>query len=126
MRIALLTDGIHPYVLGGMQTHSFYLAKYFAKNKIHVDLYHPRVEVSQELFLKCFTPEEIVYIHSVFIDFPKKAYFPGHYIYESYCYSKNIYKKYLEKEAPDFIYAQGFTGWEFIKNKQKNNRNFIS
>ena len=40
MRIALITDGIAPYVLGGMQKHSFYLAKYFAKNKIHVDLIH--------------------------------------------------------------------------------------
>ena len=32
MRIALITDGIAPYVIGGMQKHSFYLAKYFAKN----------------------------------------------------------------------------------------------
>ena len=40
MRIALLTDGIYPYVLGGMQRHSFYLAKYFAKNKFYVDLFH--------------------------------------------------------------------------------------
>ena len=40
MRIALITDGIAPYVLGGMQKHSFYLAKYFSKNKIHVDLVH--------------------------------------------------------------------------------------
>jgi hypothetical protein len=31
MRIALITDGIAPYVLGGMQKHSFYLAKYFCK-----------------------------------------------------------------------------------------------
>jgi hypothetical protein len=28
MKIALLSDGIAPYVLGGMQRHSFYLAKY--------------------------------------------------------------------------------------------------
>ena len=40
MRIALLTDGIFPYVIGGMQKHSFYLAKYFIKNKIYIDLYH--------------------------------------------------------------------------------------
>ena len=37
MQIALITDGIAPYVLGGMQKHSFYLAKYFAKNKIKKD-----------------------------------------------------------------------------------------
>ena len=40
MRIALLTDGIYPYVVGGMQKHSYNLAKYFSQQKIHVDLYH--------------------------------------------------------------------------------------
>jgi len=29
MKIALLTDGVHPYVIGGMQKHHFILAKYF-------------------------------------------------------------------------------------------------
>ena len=40
MRIALLTDGIYPYVMGGMQRHSYYLAKYLARAGVHVDLYH--------------------------------------------------------------------------------------
>ena len=33
MRIALITDGIMPFVTGGMQKHSSYIAKYFTKNK---------------------------------------------------------------------------------------------
>ena len=36
MKISLFTNGIYPYVLGGMQKHSFNLAKYFAKNGILV------------------------------------------------------------------------------------------
>ena len=40
MKIALITDGIYPYVMGGMQKHSYFLAKYLAKNKIKIDLYH--------------------------------------------------------------------------------------
>ena len=40
MRIALITDGIYPYVMGGMQKHSYFLAKFLAKNKIYVDLFH--------------------------------------------------------------------------------------
>jgi hypothetical protein len=31
MRIALITDGIAPYVLGGMQKHSFYLTLNFLR-----------------------------------------------------------------------------------------------
>ena len=40
MRIAIFTTGIYPYITGGIQKHSYYLAKYLAKNKIYVDLYH--------------------------------------------------------------------------------------
>ncbi len=122
MRIALFTDGIYPYILGGMQTHSFYLAKYFARNKIHVDLYHPVIDIKEDVaFLNCFAAEEKEYIHPVFVVAPKSIYFPGHYIYESYAYSKNIYIKYLQNKRPDFIYAQGFAGWELIKQKKKGN-----
>jgi glycosyltransferase involved in cell wall biosynthesis len=117
MHVALLTDGIYPHVLGGIQKHSFYLAKYFAKNKIKVDLYHPVCAIHEKNFLHYFTPEEIKYIHPVFIDFPKSFYFPGHYIYESYSYSKNIFAEYIQRSPVDFIYAQGFTGWELIKQK---------
>ena len=40
MKISLLTDGIFPYVIGGMQKHSYYLVKYFAQIGVYVDLYH--------------------------------------------------------------------------------------
>ncbi|OFY84476.1 MAG: hypothetical protein A3F72_13795 [Bacteroidetes bacterium RIFCSPLOWO2_12_FULL_35_15] len=123
MRIALLTDGIHPYVIGGMQMHSFYLAKYFAKAKIEVDLYHPFINISEKEFLACFLPEEEIYIHPIFVDFPKKKYFPGHYIVESYKYSQNISNEYFRRNSPDFIYAQGFTGWELLKKKKKKRNN---
>ena len=38
MKIALLTDGIPPYVLGGMQTHSALLGKTLVKKGNSVDL----------------------------------------------------------------------------------------
>ncbi len=117
MRIALLTDGIYPHVIGGMQKHSFYLAKYFAQNKINVDLYHP-ITNTENAFLKEFSSEESKYIHPIFVKFPKSVYFPGHYIYESYKYSKNIFEKYIQRKPVDFIYAQGFCGWEMIKQKK--------
>ena len=40
MRILLLTDGIYPYTMGGMQKHSYYLAKYLAQNNVNVTLFH--------------------------------------------------------------------------------------
>lgn len=125
MHISLLTDGIYPYVLGGMQMHSYYLAKYFAKNKIHVRLYHPVMDIKNDQFLNCFTEEEKIYMDLVFIEAPKSVYFPGHYIYESYNYSKNICLQYFQQGKTDFIYAQGFTGWELIKQKKKGNSSIV-
>ena len=44
MHIALLTDGIFPFVIGGIQKHSYYLVKYLAQEGIKVDLYHYKPE----------------------------------------------------------------------------------
>lgn len=124
MKIALLTNGMHPHVLGGMQKHSFYLAKYFAQNKVNVDLYHPAATgIKEDSFLKNFSDEEAKYIHPVFIKSPNLFYFPGHYIYESYLFSRSIFQKYIQAEAVDFIYAQGFTAWELIRQRKLKNRN---
>lgn len=119
MNVALITDGIAPYVIGGMQRHSFYLAKYFAKQKIKVDLFHFNQSDLDIHALDCFSEDEKEYIKSYVIDFPNKGHFFGHYIYESYLYSKNIYKAikpYLD--GYDFIYTKGFSGWYLINKKK--------
>lgn len=122
MRIALITDGIAPYVIGGMQKHSFYLAKYFAKNKIYVDLVHfnnSDLDISK---LECFTEDEKNYINSIVLHFPKNIGFPGHYILSSYQYSKLVYDTLLPKlDTYDFIYTKGFSGWKLITEKFKKN-----
>lgn len=118
MKIALLTDGIYPYVMGGMQKHSFYTAKYFAINKVYVDLYHTGDNSIELVNLSCFSAEEKKYIHSIVVPFPKLDSLPGHYIRESYEYSVRIFNEFQKnKTTVDFIYAQGFCGWEIIKQK---------
>ncbi len=120
MRIALITDGISPYVIGGMQRHSFYLAKYFAKNKVYVDLYHFNQSSLNIQELKCFDEDEKKYIHSFVIPFPKEGRLPGHYIYESYIYSKRIFEIIKTTlNDYDFIYTKGFSGWKLIQEKNK-------
>jgi glycosyltransferase involved in cell wall biosynthesis len=122
MRIALITDGISPYVLGGMQKHSFYLAKYFAKNKIYIDLIHFNDSSIDIEKLEIFSSEEKRFINSIVLQFPTTLKFPGHYIFKSYLYScqaflaiKGNLKNY------DFIYTKGFTGWKLISEKKKGN-----
>lgn len=114
MRIALLTDGIWPDKVGGMQKHSLYLAKYLSLNNIKVDLYYCADD--HQVVRDQFTDTEISNIKLMKEDFPKmKIPFPGHYLIDSYLFSKRLYKLFLKQEPYDFVYAQGFTGWYFVK-----------
>lgn len=120
MKIALVTDGIWPYVLGGMQRHSFYLCKYLAKKQVEVDLIHFNKSTFDIEQLEFFTEEEKKYIHPVIIPMPKMPPFPGHYLLASYLHSKLIFNHLKEKlNTYDFIYTKGFTGWYLINQKHK-------
>lgn len=119
MTIALLTDGIYPYVIGGMQRHSFYLAKYLAAAGVRVDLYHTNQSQKDISELEGFTAEEKANIRSFVIPFPKFEASPGHYIRESYAYSVSIWNIFKKQSKVDFIIAKGFSGWELINQKSK-------
>ena len=117
MRIALLTDGIYPYVMGGMQRHSFYLAKYLARAGVHVDLYHfipPSAKAAQ----LPFTQSELELIDLIEVNYPRSVWFPGHYIYNRRRYSHRIYDLFVQRQRPDYVFIQGFTGLYFLSNKR--------
>jgi len=118
MKIALLTDGIYPFSIGGMQKHSFFLIKYLSKNKIFTDVYCRDNQYNKEDFFALFTDNEKRYISLNYVKYPLLPYFPGHYLATSYLYSKKIYSKFKKDLMVDFIYAQGFTGWELVKKKK--------
>ena len=120
MRIALLTDGIWPYRIGGMQKHSYYLVKYFAQNGVYVDLYHMNDSTYDINKLEFFTEEEKKYINPFVFTFPTKPkWLPWHYLQESYLHSKMMYACFVKRTPVDFIYSKGYTGWYFIKQKKK-------
>jgi glycosyltransferase involved in cell wall biosynthesis len=127
MKIILLTNGIYPFLIGGMQKHSYYLAKHFAKNQYYVDVYHPAAKIKKEINISdFFTKGELIYLNFIEITFPKFKKFPGHYILSSYLYSKALENHLAKrKEENIFIYAQGFTSWYFLK-KQFFQKNLIS
>lgn len=118
MKIALLTDGIYPQVLGGIQKHSYYLSKYLAQESIHVHILHP---CEEEIPLNRFySNNERTYISQKRVTKPKARHYPGHYIRESYSLSKLMFDAIDDWAQFDFIYAQGFTGWYYGKMRQKN------
>jgi len=122
MRVALLTDGIYPFVLGGMQKYSFYLAKYLSRRSIDVDVYHfyefgsGTYRILEDEFYKEIN---IGRVRLKWIDYPHRNAYPGHYLVERYRYSRNVFKALRNEGDYDFIYVQGFAGWYTLINKKQ-------
>ena len=95
MKIALLTDGIMPFVTGGMQKHSLYLAKYLSQFDCKITLFHCIYEGEKPSDSKI---NGVLFgdgrkLHKIItLKFPKSIRFPGHYLFNSYRYSKKIYQ----------------------------------
>ncbi len=122
MNICLLTDGIAPYVTGGMQRHSFNLCNELLKAGNEVTLVHCVNEKSSlpknEEVKALFENAEHLIVHT--LRFPTHGSMPGHYIKESYQYSCTITSLLKEKfSAFDLIYVKGFSGWDLMQQKKK-------
>jgi glycosyltransferase involved in cell wall biosynthesis len=117
MRVALFTDGIYPYVIGGMQKHSFNMARFLARAGVEVDLYHFNQSEKDIRKLELFEESEKKKIRSFVIPFPDSGKLPGHYIRASFQYSCEVYKSFLSNGTVDYIYAKGFSGWKTIDAK---------
>jgi glycosyltransferase involved in cell wall biosynthesis len=121
MKILLLTDGIFPFVMGGMQKHSYYLAKYLEIEGVEVTLAHcvyapNQLPKTDEVYQK--TGLIISQING--FHFPTSSPFPGHYLYNSWRYSQLLWDYYKATiQHYDLVYAQGFTAWAWNQNKIK-------
>lgn len=119
MRIALLTDGLFPDVIGGMQKHSFFLARYMARAGVVVDLYYTAPKEDHRQAFAQFSQAEKDNINAIYIPFPSRGFLPGHYLKESLAFSARIHRKWRQRPQVDLIYAQGFTGWYFAERHDK-------
>lgn len=122
MNICLLTDGISPYVTGGMQRHSFNLCNELLKLGMEITLVHcvygkatlPKSDEVKKLFEQ---PEKLT-VHG--LRFLASSGMPGHYIKESYEYSFAITELLKSKLSSfDIIYAKGFSGWDLLQQRKK-------
>ena len=123
MRILLITDGIMPFVTGGMQQHSYYLAKYLTLNNCKVTLvhcvYNKDLPDEKDLNAHLFSKVEKVF-KVITLSFPLSFKFPGHYIYNSWRYSKLVYEAVKnDLDRFDFIYVKGFSGWQLLRLRSK-------
>jgi glycosyltransferase involved in cell wall biosynthesis len=121
LHVALFTDGIYPFVMGGMQKHSYHLAKNLANNNVKVTVYHCINENVDSLkFENYYTNHELSYINFITIPFPTGKKFVGHYLYYSYQYSKLLTQHFIKNNNnATILFAKGFTAWYLLANKRK-------
>jgi glycosyltransferase involved in cell wall biosynthesis len=119
MNILLLTDGITPFVTGGMQRHSYNLADYLTRAGHRVHLVHcvpqgqPLRTITETLGDREGLTEDCLY-------FPAPGKFPGHYIRESYKYSVLVFNAVKDRlQHFDFVYAKGFTTWDLLRRRDE-------
>ena len=124
MKIALISDGIYPYVIGGMQKHSASLGVELVSQGYSVDLYHfvikgNSIPTSEEVNKFHFNSKKgFNKIYCLY--FPTSISFPGHYLLNSYRYSKSVFEIIKKNNASyDFIYSKGFTSWRLLEKRKE-------
>ena len=100
--IALCTDGVFPFALGGMQRHSRLLAEHLAKSgRVKLTVIHPH---NVQVFDAALGITEVRVA-----DIDKSKF----YLRELWRYSARVGEK-LEELEPDVILSQGFCVWKGI------------
>lgn len=127
-----MTDGIYPFVLGGMQKHSFYMVKNMIERGVELTLLHSvekntPIPSKKEILTKMSIPDSKMFLFESYgFNFPSSYKYPGHYIVESYLLSKKMYKT-IEANITSFdhVYAQGFMGWYMLNKLKRDSRSPI-
>jgi glycosyltransferase involved in cell wall biosynthesis len=128
MKLAILADGVYPFVLGGMQRHSSNVVKYLAARGHEITLVHAVANKAKELPAEEEVREALgidvkAKFRSIAIRFPSGGWMPGHYIKESYQLSRLIYDRLKgEWQDFDFVYAKGFCAWHLLHLKSKGEK----
>ncbi|MCH2214502.1 MAG: glycosyltransferase family 4 protein [Flavobacteriales bacterium] len=123
MHIAIVTDGITPFVTGGMQRHSHHLVKQLLKRGVDVSCVHcvygdSNLPSEQEVIDSFQVNSGNLTVYTM--RFPSLRNIPGHYIRESYKYSCDIYELLEDQWGEfDFIYSKGYTSWRLLEEKKK-------
>ena len=106
--VILVTDGVYPNIIGGMQMHSFRLLEEWLKLGVRVILFQPKiVKDTLPIFFHEAIQSKQLLIHS--IDKKKDYKWPWSYLMQELLYAIKI-KKELNNFTGNAIYTQGLTG----------------
>lgn len=118
MKVLILSDGIPPFVIGGMQKHSKLMAKYLAEGGHEVILYHYAERsidiIEQQVGFGEKALENLTFRCFLYKDERK---LPGHYLRAQKQMSQQYLDALRDLEDIDFIYAKGFMAWRLLEDR---------
>lgn len=121
MKILFLTDGITPFVNGGMQRHSQLVIESLARLGHHVTVYHYTEPGESAAIEDAFSRNAQRNMRLRRFDYEDNGKIPGHYIRAQ----KEISRRYLNDfesniQDFDFIYTKGYMGWALLNSEIRN------
>ncbi|MEK0420492.1 MAG: hypothetical protein RLZZ161_343, partial [Bacteroidota bacterium] len=122
MNIVFATDGIYPFVLGGMQKHAAYIIRNLAGTEHKLDVIIPDngVKDAEEASARFWGNERPDNICFHVIPYPKLPRFPGHYVIASYLYSRRITNYFSHKiSTADILFGKGYTMWHWLARQSR-------
>jgi glycosyltransferase involved in cell wall biosynthesis len=115
MRVAILNHGIFPFLLGGMERHTHFLATHMARQGAEVDVIVPGLDREQtEAFAGAGHPYRLV-------QKPWPAVRP--WLRANYLFSRAA-NEHLTAGGFDAIYGQGFNAWAYLREVRRDRRAF--
>ncbi len=111
----MVTDGIFPLVLGGMQSHAANLARHLARCGAQVDVIHPSPDPGG--LARSFFDAEGSNVQLVQVPWPAEHRYPGHYVAELWKYSTKV-REIIPSLAADCIYVQGLCGGALLASRR--------
>ena len=113
IKLLYVTDGIAPYVMGGMQAVSRRHIKCLVDNDLELVIIYSRTDNHEKVEL----PGKTIYVewpHSKGV----MKYVPGHYVQELKNYSKKV-TQILNNEKPDIVYTEGPLLYDYLQNSSQ-------
>ncbi|HEX6860403.1 MAG TPA: glycosyltransferase family 4 protein [Caulobacteraceae bacterium] len=115
LRIAIVNHGVFPFLMGGMERHTHFLAQHLALGGDAVDVLIPDLSPEQRA---TFDASEAAYR---LLEFPWPQVRP--WLRGNYLFSKAAAAR-LRATPYDAVYCQGFNGWAYLATTPKRDRAF--
>jgi glycosyltransferase involved in cell wall biosynthesis len=108
MRVAIINHGIFPFLMGGMERHTHFLASHMADEGVEVEVIIPEITPEQTAeFDAAGNPYKLV-------QFPWPA--ARLWLRSNYLFTKAA-APYLAAGGFDAVYCQGFNAWAYLAGK---------